>query len=165
MKEIYFAFIIIDIFQIFNVDLICIVLHLGVKCTMISDNIFATYKNNPSSSVMFHLHFTQKITFHQKKMVKPYQMFHRFKADINKFQMGKFTSHIVLVGLGGVLLPFTSPAKANRGAFLISLEISHIKRLLQQSSNNYLKYRLPMKDLKLLVYWKQDQYKIVACCE
>lgn len=100
LKEIYFAFIIIDIFQIFNVDLICIVLHLGVKCTMISDNIFATYKNNPSSSVMFHLHFTQKITFHQKKMVKPYQMFHRFKADINKFQMGKFTSHIVLVGLG-----------------------------------------------------------------
>lgn len=79
--------------------------------------------------------------------------------------MGKFTSHIVLVGLGGVLLPFTSPAKANRGAFLIRLEISHIKRLLRQSSNIYLKYRLPMKDLKLLVYWKQDQYKIIVCCE
>ena len=114
---------------------------------------------------MFYLHFTQKITFHEKKMLKLYQMFHRFKADINKFRTGKFTSHIILVGLGGVILPFTSLAKANRGAFLISLEISHIKRLLQQSSNIYLKYRLPMKDLKLLVYWKQDQYKIIVHCE
>lgn len=108
---------------------------------------------------MFCFHFTQKITFHEKKMLKLYQMFYRFKADINKFRMGEFTSHIVHVGLG-VILPFTSPAKANRGGFLISLEISHIKRLLQQSSNIYLKYRLPMKYLKSLICWKQDQYRI-----
>ena len=39
------------------------------------DDIFATIFFNPSGSVMFQLHFTQKITFPERKMLKLYQMF------------------------------------------------------------------------------------------
>lgn len=46
LKEIYFAFITIDSFQIFNIDVICIVLHLEVKYTVTSDNIFAALLKN-----------------------------------------------------------------------------------------------------------------------
>lgn len=92
-------------------------------------------------------------------------MFYRFQANIKKFPVGGFIARLVLVGLGGVPLPFTSSAKANRGIFLISLEISLIKRPLQQPSNIYLKYRLPMKCLKVLVHWKQDQHRIIVYCQ
>jgi hypothetical protein len=98
-------------------------------------------------------------------MLKPYQMFHRFKSDISTFGTGELTPHITFVGLGGVILSSSSPAKANRGISLISLAISHMKRPLQQSGSIYLKYRLPGKQLKLLVYWKQDQYRILVYCE
>lgn len=41
LKEMCLAVVIVDIFQIFNVDIICTVLHLGVKCTRTVENIFA----------------------------------------------------------------------------------------------------------------------------
>ena len=54
LKEMCFAIVIVNIFQIFNVDLICILLHWGVECTMTLDNIFATiFFLYPGSSVMF----------------------------------------------------------------------------------------------------------------
>lgn len=44
LKKMCLAVVIVDIFQIFNVDIICTVLHLGVKCTMTVENIFAAIK-------------------------------------------------------------------------------------------------------------------------
>lgn len=57
-------------------------------------------------------------------------MFHRVKAYWNKFRMGEFSALIVFVGLAGVIWTFPGPDIANRWTFLISLEISHIERLL-----------------------------------
>lgn len=42
LKEMCFAVVTVDTFQIVNVDLMCIVLHPGVECNL--DNIFATIK-------------------------------------------------------------------------------------------------------------------------
>lgn len=43
-------------------------------------------------------------------------MFHRVKADANKFQMGEFASHTVIVGLWGAILPF-HPCLGRRACF------------------------------------------------
>lgn len=46
-------------------------------------------------------------------MLKSYPMFHRVKADRNKFQTGDFASHLVLVGLEGAVRPSAAPAEAD----------------------------------------------------
>lgn len=78
--------------------------------------------------------------------------------------MGEPASHITFVGLGGVSL--SSVSRQDKQS-----------RLSDQSGNQpyqedftavkqyLLEYGLPMKQLKLLVYWKQDQYEITEYCE
>lgn len=43
LKEISFAVVIVDIFQMFNVDLICVVSHLAVKRAVTLDDVFAIF--------------------------------------------------------------------------------------------------------------------------
>ena len=53
----------------------CIISHLAIKYAVNLDDILAIIFFNPRGSVMFQLHFTQKITFPERKMLKPHQMF------------------------------------------------------------------------------------------